>query len=115
MCVLLYVEGHSGQLFTYLQTIQSYLAPPTCAVFLIGMLWPGLTEVGALSSMLFGLAFGIVRISLDVAYPQPHCGDVDDRPSFVKLHFMYYGEFDHENVNIGEILANVGIAHTKNI
>ncbi|XP_066930269.1 sodium/mannose cotransporter SLC5A10-like [Clytia hemisphaerica] len=83
-------QGHSGQLFTYLQTIQSYLAPPTCAVFLVGMLWTGLTEVGALSSMLFGLVFGIVRISLDVAYPKPHCGQVDDRPSFVKLHFMYY-------------------------
>lgn len=84
-------EGHSGQLFTYLQTIQSYLAPPTCAVFLVGMLWTGLTEVGALSSMLFGLVFGVVKISLDVAYPAPHCGTVDDRPGFVKLHFMYYG------------------------
>ena len=55
------------------------------------MLWPGLTEIGALSSMLFGLVFGVVKISLDVAYPAPHCGVVDDRPGFVKIHFMYYG------------------------
>lgn len=83
-------QGHGGQLFVYLQTIQSYLAPPTCAVFIIGMLWPGLTEVGALSSMLFGLVFGIIRISMDAVYPKPHCGEVDDRPGFVRLHFMYY-------------------------
>jgi len=84
-------RGHSGQLFTYLQTIQSYLAPPTCAVFLIGMLWPRLTEAGALSSMLFGLGLAIARLAADAAYPAPHCGNVDDRPAFAKLHFMYYG------------------------
>ncbi|XP_057296485.1 sodium/mannose cotransporter SLC5A10-like [Hydractinia symbiolongicarpus] len=83
-------KGHGGQLFKYLQTIQSYLAPPTCAVFLVGMLWPRLTEAGALTSMLFGLLLGIIRLSLDVAYPQPHCGQEDTRNAFVKLHFMYY-------------------------
>ena len=91
--VIYILGGHGGQLFKYLQTIQSYLAPPACAVFLIGMLWPGLTEAGALSSMVLGLILGIVRLSLDVVYPQPHCGEIDDRPGFVKLHFMYYGMF----------------------
>ena len=43
---ILHIGGHGGQLFTYLQTIQSYLAPPTFAVFLVGMLWPRLTEKG---------------------------------------------------------------------
>eukprot|EP00794_Sanderia_malayensis_P006218 gene6218-6934_t len=83
-------SGHGGQLFVYLQTIQSYLAPPACAVFLVGMLWPGLTEIGALSSMIFGLILGIVRLAFDVAMPAPHCGEIDNRPGFVKLHFMYY-------------------------
>lgn len=86
--------GHGGQLFKYLQTIQSYLAPPACAVFLIGMLWPGLTEVGALSSMIFGLLLGISRLVMDVVFPQPHCGEIDNRPDFVKLHFMYYGKHE---------------------
>ena len=85
--------GHGGQLFKYLQTIQSYLAPPACAVFLIGMLWPRLTEKGALSSMIFGLILGLTRLIMDVVYPQPHCGAIDDRPGFVKLHFMYYGMY----------------------
>ena len=57
------------------------------------MLWPGLTEFGAFSSMIFGLLLGVSRLVMDVVYPQPHCGEFDDRPGFVKLHFMYYGEF----------------------
>lgn len=56
------------------------------------MLWPRLTEAGALSSMLFGLVLAIARLAADVAYPAPHCGNVDDRPAFAKLHFMYYGK-----------------------
>ena len=34
---------------------------------------------------------------MDVVYPQPHCGEIDDRPGFVKLHFMYYGKFSFQN------------------
>lgn len=83
-------SGGKGELFTYLQSIQAYLAPPTCAVFLIGMLTPKLTEKGALSSMLFGLALGLVRLALDIIYTPPKCGELDTRPFFVKLHFMYY-------------------------
>ena len=86
-----FLGGNGGQLFKYLQTIQSYLAPPACAVFLLGMLWPRLTEAGALASMIFGLILGLTRLIMDVIYPQPHCGTIDDRPGFVKLHFMYYG------------------------
>merc|ERR1719494_121946 len=83
-------QGHGGQLFKYLQTIQSYLAPPTCAVFLVGMLWPRLHERGALTSMLIGLVLGIARLACDVVWPQPHCGEVDNRNLLVRLHFMYY-------------------------
>ena len=81
---------HSGHLFTYLQTIQSYLTPPTCAVFLVGMLWPQLTEKGTLTSMLFGLFMACTRLGFDVAYPKPHCGTVDNKNAFAKLHFRYY-------------------------
>ena len=83
-------SGGKGQLFTYLQTVQSYLAPPTCAVFLVAMLWPKLTEAGALSSMLLGLLLAIIRLAVDIIYIPPKCGDVDNRPGFAKLHFMYF-------------------------
>ena len=76
----------------YLQTISSYLAPPACAVFVLGLLWPRLTEAGALSSMAVGIILAGTRLIMDVLYPQPHCGEVDDRPGFVKMHFMYYGK-----------------------
>ena len=40
--------------------------------------------------MLVGLLLGIVRFLMDVTYSRPHCGEVDTRPWFVRLHFLYY-------------------------
>ena len=34
----------SGQLFDYIQSITSYLAPPIAVVFLMAVLWPRLNE-----------------------------------------------------------------------
>ena len=56
----------------------------------VGMMWTGLTEAGALTTLLFGLVLGMVRITCDVIYEAPACGMPDTRPMFVKLHFMYY-------------------------
>ena len=85
--------GSAGsQLFVYIQTVQSYLAPPLTMTFALGILWPGLTEAGALSGLIVGFLLGILKFIMGNVYPTKHCGDVDDRPGFVKLHFMFYGE-----------------------
>ena len=34
----------SGQLFDYIQSITSYLAPPIAVVFLMAIVWPRLNE-----------------------------------------------------------------------
>lgn len=86
------IQGaHGSQLFVYIQTIQSYLAPPITMVFGLGILWPRLSEAGALSGLLVGFMMGMFKFIFGNIYPPPECGQPDARPGFVKLHFMYYG------------------------
>ena len=83
--------GFAGnQLFVYLQNIQSYLAPSISSMFLLGILWTGLTEHGAVAGLLVGFAMGIIKFIVENAYAPPDCGEEDTRPGFAKLHFMYY-------------------------
>ncbi|KXJ15910.1 sodium/glucose cotransporter 5 [Exaiptasia diaphana] len=85
------IQGaHGSQLFVYIQTIQSYLAPPITMVFGLGILWPRLSEAGALSGLIVGFIMGMFKFIFGNIYPPPDCGQPDARPGFVKLHFMYY-------------------------
>ena len=91
--VLLLFSGSAGtQLFVYIQTIQSYLAPPITMVFGLGILWTGLTSAGALSGLLIGFVLGMAKFIAGNVYTTPKCGEEDTRPGFAKMHFMFYGE-----------------------
>ena len=61
-------------------------------VFGLGILWTGLTAAGALSGLLIGFLMGMAKFIVGNVYPAPPCGQVDDRPGFAKIHFMYYGK-----------------------
>ena len=61
-------------------------------VFVLGILWPGLTATGALAGLLVGFLLGMAKFIVGNVYADPHCGEVDSRPGFAKMHFMYYGE-----------------------
>ena len=38
-----------------------------------------------------GHLLGIARLVMELVYPVPPCGDVDDRPGFLaKLHYTYF-------------------------
>ena len=52
----------SGQLYQYLQSVQSYISPPIAAVFLIGVLWPRVNSRGAIASLLTGFVLGMGRL-----------------------------------------------------
>ncbi|KAK2553959.1 Sodium/myo-inositol cotransporter 2 [Acropora cervicornis] len=91
ICWLPIIQGSAGtQLFVYIQKIQSYLSPPITMVFVLGILWPGLTATGALSGLLVGFLLGMAKFIVGNVYADPHCGEVDSRPGFAKMHFMYY-------------------------
>ncbi len=56
----------SGQLYTYLQSIQSYIAPPIAAVFLLGVFWRRINAPGALASLGTGFVLGLLRLVLEL-------------------------------------------------
>lgn len=91
ICWLPIIQGAAGtQLFVYIQTIQSYLAPPITMVFGLGILWTGLTSAGALSGLLIGFVLGMAKFIAGNVYKTPKCGEEDTRPGFAKMHFMFY-------------------------
>ena len=56
------INASSGsQLFVYIQSITSYLAPPICAVYLLAMFWPRCNEPGAFWGLMAGLVVGMIR------------------------------------------------------
>ena len=53
--------SQGSQLFTYIQSITSYLAPPICAVYLLAVFWPRCNEPGAFWGLMVGLVIGMTR------------------------------------------------------
>ncbi|XP_071957121.1 sodium/glucose cotransporter 4-like [Antedon mediterranea] len=80
-----------GQLFVYIQSLQSYFAPPIFTAFVMGVLWHRTNEKGAFWGLVIGIAMGVTRMVLDIVYPVPLCGEVDIRPTIVyQIHYLYY-------------------------
>ena len=52
-------------LYTYLQAVQGYLAPPIFVVFFFGVFFKRMNAAGALWAMVVGFAFGIFRMAVD--------------------------------------------------
>ncbi|XP_054995634.1 sodium/glucose cotransporter 4-like [Sorex araneus] len=84
-------SSNSGQLFDYIQSVTSYLAPPITALFLLAIFCKRVTEPGAFWGLLFGLAVGLVRLILEFAYQAPACGEADGRPALLRdIHYLYF-------------------------
>ncbi|MGO9537444.1 MAG: sodium:solute symporter family transporter, partial [Limisphaerales bacterium] len=58
------IQGAQG-LYSYLQAVQGYLAPPIFVVFFFGVFWKRLNAKGCLWSMMVGFALGLARMLLD--------------------------------------------------
>ena len=55
-----------GTLYGYLQNVQSYIAPPITAVFLLGIFSSRINSKGALATLFSGLAIAAIRLTLEV-------------------------------------------------
>ena len=55
----LVIQG--SQLFNYIQSITSYLAPPVCAIYILAMFWTRTNEPGAFWGLMVGLVVGLIR------------------------------------------------------
>ena len=94
-----------AELFNYVQSTTSYLAPPICAVFLLAVFWPRCNEPGAFWALTFGIVLGLLRYQwrilgyyyyklaapifnlirfprfiLEVSFTIPPCGSGDEPP-----------------------------------
>ena len=57
----------SGVLYEYLQSVQSYIAPPITAVFLLGIFSKRINARGAMATLICGLIIAVIRLSLELS------------------------------------------------
>ncbi|XP_009249655.2 sodium/mannose cotransporter SLC5A10 isoform X2 [Pongo abelii] len=84
-------DSNSGQLFIYMQSVTSSLAPPVTAVFVLGIFWQRANEQGAFWGLIAGLAVGATRLVLEFLNPAPPCGEPDTRPAILgSIHYLHF-------------------------
>jgi SSS family solute:Na+ symporter len=76
----------SGELYHYLQSVQSYLAPPITAVFLLGIFWKRINSKGAVSALIGGFVIGMLRLVTEIS--KEHLSGV--LFTFADMNFLYF-------------------------
>lgn len=59
------MKNAPGTLYDYLQSVQSYIAPPITAVFLLGIFFKRINSQGAMATLIGGFGIGLIRLTLD--------------------------------------------------
>jgi len=89
--------SQGSQLFNYIQSITSYLAPPICAIYLLALFWPRTNEPGAFWGLMVGLVVGLTRFVLEFSIAPPPCGSTDPQPPewwqrmVGDIHYLHFG------------------------
>ncbi|HVT86277.1 MAG TPA: sodium:solute symporter [Chitinophagaceae bacterium] len=76
----------SNTLYQYLQSVQSYLAPPIAAVFLLGVFFKRINGKGAFTSMVVGFIIGIIKLTLEL-FQNDLTGVLHQ---FATINFLYF-------------------------
>lgn len=86
------IEANQGsRLFDYIQAIQSFLAPPVCAIYILAIFTERTNEMGAFWGLIIGLVTGMIRFIWQFAYAEPGCGEPDTRPEAIsKVHYLHF-------------------------
>ncbi|MFT7812094.1 sodium/myo-inositol cotransporter 2 isoform X2 [Arapaima gigas] len=84
-------SANSGQLYVYIQSVTSYLAPPVTSIFVLAVFWKRTNEMGAFWGLMVGLVVGLTRMIMEFAYPPPRCGVYDPRPAILRnVHYLHF-------------------------
>ena len=78
----------SSGLYDYLQSVQSYLAPPIAAVFLLGVFFKRLNAKGAYTAMVVGFIIGLAKLTLQMFQTELTPGGL--LHSFATINFLYF-------------------------
>ena len=76
----------SGQLYTYLQSVQAYISPPIAAVFLVGLLWPRANAKAAAAALAVGFVLGFGRLVLELNMPLSWA----PAAAFARINFLHF-------------------------
>lgn len=80
------MKNISGTLYQYLQSVQSYIAPPIAAVFLLGVFSKRINGTGAITALVTGFVIGMIRIILELS--KDNLSGI--LYSFATLNFLYF-------------------------
>jgi len=78
----------SEGLYGYLQSVQSYLAPPIAAAFLLGVFSKRINAKGAYSAMVIGFIVGVLKLVLELLQTQLPQGGI--LYQFATWNFLYF-------------------------
>jgi SSS family solute:Na+ symporter len=81
----------SGVLYEYLQKVQSYIAPPITAVFLIGVFHKRINAQGAYATLVSGFIIGAVRIVLELTKDNLPDGGI--LHTLATMNFLTFGAY----------------------
>ncbi|XP_048028973.1 sodium/glucose cotransporter 1-like isoform X1 [Megalobrama amblycephala] len=83
--------AQSGQLFDYMQSVTSYLAPPIAAVFTLAIFCKRVNEPGAFYGLCIGLLVGLARMIPEFAYGTGSCVNPSNCPTIIcGVHYLYF-------------------------
>ncbi|CAI5694490.1 sodium/glucose cotransporter 2 isoform X1 [Oreochromis niloticus] len=83
--------AQSGQLFDYIQSVSSYLAPPIAAVFLLAVFVKRVNETGAFWGLIGGLLMGLCRMLLEFWFGTGSCIFPSSCPYLVcGIHYLHF-------------------------
>lgn len=78
-------------LYTYLQDVQSVLAPGIAAAFLLGITWKRTSEKGGMWGLLSGMIIGLIRLSAKIYYSNtPGATDNLFKYLFYDLNWLFF-------------------------
>jgi solute:Na+ symporter, SSS family len=59
---------NGGGLYQYLQNVQGYMAPPICAVFILGLFWKRINAYGAVWGLGAGFVIGMTKLTIQTFF-----------------------------------------------
>jgi len=106
------IKGAAG-LYTYLQAVQGYLAPPIFVVFFLGVFFKRMNAKGALWAMVVGFALGIFRMLVDtpVALGLSGLANGYTPGSFLWIINNIYFQYFSVLITIVSAVVMVGVSH----
>jgi SSS family solute:Na+ symporter len=106
------IQGASG-LYTYLQAVQGYLAPPIFVVFFLGVFFKRLNAQGALWAMIVGFVLGIFRMLVDTPVTLGLAGLQNGYPqgSFLWIVNNIYFQYFSVLITIVSAIVMVVVSH----